>query len=691
MRLVRSWHRGSVAGVVLSTSLALGDVWQIDELRESGKSGLVLRASGGRCDDGDDEALKGGWVDALAARSSDSPFQVLSQEGNDKGLSQASEDAAVLADHLLQSASERNGAGGDDLVVHHAILSHDSQRSDEVLVEHPLGRILGDRLAVEQVDGVRAVQGVARSFDVGEVLEGRAVAGKERVAWEGVRETADDAVHHGVDTVLETELALGGSGDGIGVGSVEAVDIAADGVCRTVGVSVLGVGVGKDCPVGDIVGGPPLGVASTERKEGRAGALGSTLSDSPSVVGGDLATAERVGVQSLPHSEDAVNVGVVKPEDRVEGAQRKVSHVATRNRTSWATCSVVHSVVNSLQRAPALSRTGSSIVVAEVEVVLAGGEELVDLVLQAVGDVFERVDAGLSVAGSVCAVRVGVSVGTGPGGEWAVDQVAGVGKVVAEERVWCQSPLARWSVDSASVVTDDLGEMGAASRSLCSPVPVWPTHDIRSVDILVPSRTSWVLLGDVLGDLQEFLLEKRDIGAMPAGKEDRVVGAVAIRPVAALTLSNAVPVLSGDTMNRRNTIVGSVHVLSALLPLLHGQNEQIILLREVVFHLTDFETWLNIAARAGNEDGSSILAPVQNTVNGLLVVLGPGVCESGRGKGKSRDKSEEPHDGQVNYRLTRVREGVRKNESKSAQKKTASMQPKVDVSREVEVCRSSGV
>lgn len=163
-----------------------------------------------------------------------------------------------------------------------------------------------------------------------------------------------------------------------------------------------------------------------------------------------------------------------------------------------------------------------------MEVVLAGGEELVDLVLQAVGDVFERVDAGLGVTGSVCTVRVGVSVGTGPGGEWTVDQIARVREVVAEEGVWCQSPLARWSIDSASVVADDLGKMWAASRSLRSPVPVGPTHDVCCVDILVPSRTSWVLLGDVLGDLQEFLLEKRDIGAMPARKEDRVVGAVAV-------------------------------------------------------------------------------------------------------------------------------------------------------------------
>lgn len=138
-------------------------------------------------------------------------------------------------------------------------------------------------------------------------------------------------------------------------------------------------------------------------------------------------------------------------------------------------------------------------------------------------------------------------------------------------------------------------------------------------------------------------------------------------------------------MDRRNAVVGGIDVLSTLLPLLHGQNEQIILLGKVILHLSDLETRLNIASGSSDEDGSSILTFVQDTVNGLLVVLGLGVCESGRGKGKSRDKSEEPHDGRINYRLTRVREGVRKNESKNAQKKTASMQPKVDVSREVEM------
>lgn len=90
----------------------------------------------------------------------------------------------------------------------------------------------------------------------------------------------------------------------------------------------------------------PIGVF-VERRERGIGVLRRALLDGPGIVGRDLRGAVGVGMLVLPEGEEAVDVYVVQPEDRIEAGLREIGHVTGGyGVASWSTGETVHGVVD---------------------------------------------------------------------------------------------------------------------------------------------------------------------------------------------------------------------------------------------------------------------------------------------------------------------------------------------------------
>lgn len=103
-----------------------------------------------------------------------------------------------------------------------------------------------------------------------------------------------------------------------------------------------------------------------EGRQRGVGVLGGALLNGPGVVGSDLGGAVGVWVLVLPEGEVAVNISMVKPEDRVKARLSQVCHVTSGNaRARWSTTETMYSVVNALQAIGALRAASARVVVGE--------------------------------------------------------------------------------------------------------------------------------------------------------------------------------------------------------------------------------------------------------------------------------------------------------------------------------------
>lgn len=326
-----------------------------------------------------------------------------------------------------------------------------------------------------------------------------------------------------------------------------------------------------------------------ERSQRRVGILDLASRDSPSGVGSTLGGAVRVGVDSLPHGEETVNVHVVKPEAGVESGGGKVSHVASRGTArSRAAKSRVDSVVDALERVRASGGAGTGVVVGEASVAPASAEKLVNLVLERSTNVAESIGGALGGAASGVGVAVGIAQGDLPVNERSVDQIPGVLEVVTEKRVDDGLHASR-GLDGDVFVAHDVGQDGVSRLRVCRPVPERETHGRGGAGH--PSATvGRVFIREVIDDLHELLFEKSEVGAVPRREEYRVVRAVAVRPAAAAALADIVPVLARHAVNAGDLVVGHPVVLAHLLESLKTENEESPLVGLVPEHLSDFQT-----------------------------------------------------------------------------------------------------
>lgn len=349
----------------------------------------------------------------LLAGLDDLPVQVLGHVGDGVLLAHAGQGTRSAL--VLEVTGQWNGASNLEVWVGHVTACKDTDSTDHVLVVDPVGAVVGLWLTVKHVDVVGAVETVARSLDVADVLvlaavwslerrkDGRVLAkARERTSrarlvgrsggrggwvWNsfaagvGGTRVAHGALGGGaggrrgsgvVVGVAVLDLLGDVAGSGVGVASVQLVDKGNDGVSAAIASQELWVGVLEDGPVLDVVGGPEVGGILAVWLEGRVGALGRAAGNSPSRVRSDLRSTVAVGVDGLPDGEEAVDVGVVEPEDGVEGRERQVGHVATRDTVAAGTTrGRVDSVVDALQAVRAGSVRRTSVVVGEVEVVVA--------------------------------------------------------------------------------------------------------------------------------------------------------------------------------------------------------------------------------------------------------------------------------------------------------------------------------
>lgn len=119
-------------------------------------------------------------------------------------------------------------------------------------------------------------------------------------------------------------------------------------------------------------------------------------------------------------------------------------------------------------------------VVAEMEIVLASREKLIDLILERGTNVVECVDLGCLLAGSVRSRAGWVSQSVLPFGEWRIDHVAWVGNSVFEQRVLDRlSSIGTTDLDRGG--SDHLWNSITSVRWGGGPVPVRPSHSLRSV------------------------------------------------------------------------------------------------------------------------------------------------------------------------------------------------------------------
>lgn len=303
-----------------------------------------------------------------------------------------------------------------------------------------------------------------------------------------------------LDGATEVLASLGDIGitlaHGPDASAIELIDGANSLGVRT--VAGLGVVVSKNAGLLDINGSEVVaGNVLGEGLQGRVGVLGLALV--PLGHGADDVAVRdvRVGADDLVHGQDAVNVGVVEPEDGVESRDIEVVHVATRFTTS----SVVDDVVNRLDAVnTAAAQVGAdtnSRSASLTEVGLAG-EQGKDTVTEGDAD-----GAEASVHLVVVAAR-----GVGDGATerlrevvpWATTHLRGKGvaKVVLVERVVDCGSAGRLG-DGDTRVTN-LGRNGRTVARVHGPVPVGHTESGRGVP---PALL--LVGGELFNDLQDGL------------------------------------------------------------------------------------------------------------------------------------------------------------------------------------------
>jgi hypothetical protein len=149
-----------------------------------------------------------------------------------------------------------------------------------------------------------------------------------------------------------------------------------------------------------------------------------------------------------------------------------------------------------------------------------------------------------------------------------------------------------------------------------------------------------------------LLLEKSKVGAVPSREENRVVGAVTVRSLAAAALSDTVPVLARYTVDTGDLVPGHPVALAHLLELLKGEDEQRPLVGLGKEHLPDFQT--RVDGGSGNtSDGHEasrlpLLEVMRLIVTVAMYVLGErvrgSVGENRRSERQGIEKRRELHD-----------------------------------------------
>lgn len=106
-------------------------------------------------------------LDLATIRTEDTPVEVLRQVGQALVLAHVLKHA--LVDEALEHAGERDGAGGEEVVLHGAA-GDDGDDAYGVFVAEPSCGVLRGRGAVEAEDEVGAVEAVTGHLAVGDVL-----------------------------------------------------------------------------------------------------------------------------------------------------------------------------------------------------------------------------------------------------------------------------------------------------------------------------------------------------------------------------------------------------------------------------------------------------------------------------------------------------------------------------------------
>ena len=238
-------------------------------------------------------------------------------------------------------------------------------------------------------------------------------------------------------------------------------------------------------------------------------------------------------------------------------------------------------------------------------------------------------------AGGVC-VAVRVTQSDLPVDERSVDQAARVLEVVAEQRV-DDGLHAGGRLDGNVLVAHDIGERRVAWCRVCSPVPVGEAHG-RSSASHPGATVVRVLVGELVDDIHELLLEEGEVSTVPGGEKNRVVGAVTVRPAAAAALPNTVPVLARHTVDAGNLVVGHSLALAHGLESLQAEDEEGPLVGLGEEHLPHLEARVDAVSSDGDTcDGHEasglplleVVVLFKQVVDILGERFGSGVSESG--------------------------------------------------------------
>ena len=473
------------------------------------------------------------WVE-LAVDADDLVVQVLGEVGLDvigvEGLDFACGFLALEAGRQGESAFGHDGVGGVAAAAGlHA--TKDTVGTDVVGVLSVVGRWVVVSLAAGTVGvGSGGVGDWVRGSRVrvgGGRVRGRVRARLADEAVNGVRSVHSELVSNNgknvvVVTLLErTALVLAGLVGGLVVSTlgqsalastVEASDSASNlGVGALAGLRVV---VSENTGLTDILGGEvvTLGVLG-EGFERSVAVLGLTLlplgHSAVDVAVGDVG----VGDNQLVHGKQTVNVGVVEPEDGVEGRDVEVVHVAT----SLTASGVVNDIVDRLEAV----NTGAAQLSANTDLRGGGGTPGLLAGEQSENTVTERhahgVEAGVHFI-VVAAGRVGnrTTKGVGPAVPWATSYLGGkrATPAVRVERVG-NGDSTRGLGNGDSLVTDQSGN--GSTAIVLRPIPVGHAQSRRS---LLPSAT---LAGgegvdDLLNALVQGLLEDGKVGPVPRTK-----------------------------------------------------------------------------------------------------------------------------------------------------------------------------
>ncbi len=432
---------------------------------------------------------------------------------------------------IVQTRVEGNGAGSLDIGHCGRGIGRggeDNMSADEALLDRPLGRVLGG-LGQEDVDGVGAAHAVLQGGNVCKVLV--------------LREGAVGQGHGAVGVGEGTVGGRGGRGGGCcgevasaspggGGAAVEAVDGGSDGVA--VGVAGgLNVVVAQDGGLADRGRGPEAAVdVAAERGQRRvdiedsAGAGGEGAG--PLSLGLDIA----VRVEDLKHGQEAVDVGVVEPEERVHGGVVDEAHVAA------ATDHAVHDVVDGLDAVVAAAVVRVPGRVAELVEVGVGAEQDVDAVTERDPGVVEPLAGYLVAADGVRggAGRVPESGGIDGEGSLAGTELTERVEPVRVQRVG-NLPAAGGRVAPDAGAGDDVGQGSGAA--VAGDVEVGHTQGGSRSGVPL-ALGSLELVDDFEHVCVQRLLEEAEVGPMPGGEDVGGVGAVA-RILIAGEGSHAVP------------------------------------------------------------------------------------------------------------------------------------------------------